>query len=402
MLMRSRQSSEPGVRPGEQDAWVRDVAARDVGTPSSPSSSVTGSRRIGGKYSYPGDLPVALLMARFLLVWVVLAATSCRHDGAAAAEPVKLSDRAFGTTWSVVLVPRAGCSEIDGERAGELVRQTLERVDSLFSTFRSDSELARFNRSADSSSFAFAPEARKVIAAALELARETGGAFDPTVAPLVRAWGFGAGAHDELPSPEHVEEARSRVGWGLLSWDENSRLVKRAPGVELDLSAVAKGYGVDAVLDALTGRYAPAGVLVEIGGDLRVMGTRAGGEPWRLGIQSPAGGLDSVVSMTGGALATSGDYRQTRGEGEARRTHIIDPRTGRPASPEVASASVLAPTALEADAVATALVVMGAGEALAYVEERPWLEALLMIRRPGEEQVSSKRASPGWPAGPRE
>jgi len=168
------------------------------------------------------------------------------------------------------------------------------------------------------------------------------------------------------------------------------------PGVQLDLSAIAKGYAVDAVVAELA-RDRPIGVLVEVGGEVRALGAKPGGVPWRVGIDdpdAPGSRLSAVALLTGGALATSGDYRRVRVIEGRRRTHVVDPRSGRPVEQRVASASVIAPSCMEADAVATALMVLGPEAGLAWVEDRPWLETLLMIRE--GDGVIEKRASSGW------
>jgi thiamine biosynthesis lipoprotein len=235
-----------------------------------------------------------------------------------------------------------------------------------------------------------------VIAAALEISRETGGAFDPTVGPLVRLWGFGSGAAERDPTEDELARARARTGWRHLEWDDEGRLVRRVPAVELDLSALAKGYAVDAIVGELA-RDRPLGALVEVGGEVRALGAKASGEPWRVGIEDPLAPdtrLEAVVALTGRALATSGDYRQVRLVDGERRSHVLDPRTGRPAARGVSSASVIAPTCMEADAVATALMVLGADEALAWVEDRPWLEALLLVRE--GDRIVERRASSQW------
>jgi thiamine biosynthesis lipoprotein len=285
------------------------------------------------------------------------------------------------------------------ERVAEIrdrVDATIDRVDRGMSTWREDAELARFNRHSDMDAFHFGPETRRVVAAALDLARETGGAFDPTVAPLVALWGFGTQAADSPPSVTELEEARRRVGWQHLWFREGGRLARRVPGVQLDLSAIAKGYAVDAIVAELA-RDRPIGALVEVGGEVRALGAKPGGVPWRVGIDdpgAPGSRLSAVVLLTGGALATSGDYRNVRVIEGKRRTHVVDPRSGLPVEQKIASASVIAPTCMEADAVATALMVLGPEEGLAWVEDRPWLETLLMIREGG--RISEKRASSGW------
>jgi thiamine biosynthesis lipoprotein len=338
--------------------------------------------------------PTAARFLRAVGFVLLLAGPACGSGDAP--HEVRLRGEALGTEWSVALVVRTLLAE---ERVADLrsrVAGTLDRIDRGMSTWRDDAELVRFNRSAGTRPFRFSPETRRVVAAALDLARETGGAFDPTVEPLMPLWGFRGEPTDADPGEAELERARARVGWRKLVWDDEGRLVKRVAGVELDLSAIAKGYAVDAIVDDLA-RERPLGLLVEVGGEVRALGTKAGGEPWRVGIEDarlPGANLEAVVELTGGALATSGDYRQARIVDGERRGHVLDPRTGRPAQTGVASASVVAPTCMEADAVATALMVLGADAALAWVEARPWLEALLLIRE--GDRIVERRASSGW------
>jgi len=337
---------------------------------------------------------VSTWAVRVLAVALLLAGFGCGDSEVA--HELRLAGEALGTVWSVELViPEAPAPQRVAE-IRERVDATLDRVDRGMSTWREDAELARFNRQTDLKFFAFSPETRRVIATALDLARETGGAFDPTVAPLVALWGFGAQAADTPPSVADLEEARRRVGWQHLEWSDGGRLARRVAGVQLDLSAIAKGYAVDAVVAELA-RDRPIGALVEVGGEVRALGAKAGGVPWRVGIddpEAPGSRLSAVVLLTGGALATSGDYRSLRVIEGRRRTHVVDPRSGRPVEQKVASASVIAPTCMEADSVATALMVLGPEEGLAWVEDRPWLETLLMVRDGG--RISEKRASSGW------
>lgn len=304
-----------------------------------------------------------------------------------------LEGPALGTRWRAEIVLREAPDAVPVGRLGARVEAVLERIDRGMSTWRADAEIERFNRGGDDV-VALSAEVRRVVSAALDLARESGGAFDPTVGPLVALWGFGAHAASHEPEEGELARVRSRVGWRKLRWDEGGRLRRRVPGVELDLSAIAKGYAVDAVVAEL-GAARPSGLLVEIGGEVRATGTGPGGRPWRVGIQHPGTeGLEEAVELHGVALATSGDYRQQRLVDGRWITHVIDPRTGRPVDRGVASASVIAPACLEADAVATVLMVLGPEAGLDWVEERPWLDALLLVR--GEGGALERRASSGW------
>jgi len=335
---------------------------------------------------------VAVLGAMLLLGGAGCGAPPARHE-------LRSSGEALGTTWSVKLVSRAAPRSGEEDELRERVAAVLARVDRGMSNWREDAELARFNRQSDATAFEFSPETRQVIStalAALEIARETGGAFDPTVGPLVALWGFGPDAVLEEPTQQELARARARVGWALLRWDPEDRLVRRVPGVELDLSAIAKGYAVDAIVHELASDR-PLGLLVEVGGEVRALGTTRLAEPWRVGIQDPTASGDDIeaaLALTGAALATSGDYRNLRIVAGKRRSHVIDPRTGRPLENHVASASVVAPTCMEADAAATALMVLGPDSGMAWVERRPWLDALLLLRR--GDRIVERRASSRW------
>jgi thiamine biosynthesis lipoprotein len=354
------------------------------GKKATPSLQLAGARR---RWDSPNL--AAVLGAALLLAGSGCGAPASRHE-------LHSSGEALGTTWSVKLVSRTAPQPGASDALRERVASVLERVDRGMSNWREDAELARFNRQTDVTAFEFSSETRQVVVAALEIARETGGAFDPTVGPLVALWGFGPDAALEEPTQEELARQRTRVGWPLLAWDREGRLVRRVPGVELDLSAIAKGYAVDAIVHELAGDR-PLGLLVEVGGEVRALGTTQLGEPWRVGIQDPTASgddLEAVLALTGAALATSGDYRNLRVVAGKRRSHVIDPRTGRPLDNRVASASVVAPTCMEADAAATALMVLGPDSGIAWVEQRPWLDALLLLRR-GDEIVE-RRASSRW------
>ncbi len=332
---------------------------------------------------------VPVLAALLLLAGLGCGAPAARHE-------VLSSGEALGTRWSVKWVSRASAEPIRSDALRDRVASVLERVDRGMSNWREDAELARFNRQTEPTGFEFSSETRRVIIAALAIARETNGAFDPTVGPLVALWGFGPDAVLEEPTEQEIARQRARVGWSLLAWDREGRLLRRVPGVELDLSAIAKGYAVDAIVHELV-RDRPHGLLVEVGGEVRALGTTLLGEPWRVGIQDPiARGdeLEAVLGLTGAALATSGDYRNLRVVSGKRRSHVIDPRTGQPLDNRVASASVVAPTCMEADAAATALMVLGPDLGMAWVEQRPWLDALLLLRR--GDRIVERRASSRW------
>ena len=225
---------------------------------------------------------------------------------------VELHGAAFGTTWSVVArgvaVPKPDLLA----RIGAV----LGRVDQGMSTWRKDSEVSRFAQ-APVGPFRFRAETAAVISRALEVARETAGAFDPTVRPLVALWGFGAKARTTEPTVAELDAARAAVGFAKLRWRDDGALSKTSAAVSLDLSAIAKGYAVDAVAAELA-RLGASAAMVEIGGEVVAWGDSPRAAAWRLAVDSPSdqavagAAIAAIVKLRRGAMATSGDYRQFR------------------------------------------------------------------------------------------
>ncbi len=285
----------------------------------------------------------------------------------------------MGTSYRIS-VPGAGPAHEPAIAA--VVRDSLERVDALMSTYRADSELSRFNRHRSTDPFPLSEETIEVLRLSLAVSEATGGAFDATVAPLVEAWGFGPGEAGAPPSDEEVARLRKGMGWAKLALDGSRRTAAKAvPELQCDLSGIAKGHAVDVVADSLADLGFP-NHLVEIGGEVRSGGTNLAGESWRLGIERPDGAgrmIQRILHVSGTGLATSGDYRNFRVVGGERFSHVLDPRTGRPAASQVASATVLDPSAARADGFATAMLVLGEQAGLALAA-REGLSVLLIVR----------------------
>ena len=304
-----------------------------------------------------------------------------------------VSGAAMGTTWSVKVADEGVDAEAE-RRIAELAEDAIARVDGAMSTWKEHSELSHFNTHGAARPFAISDEMARVLGIALAVTRLSGGAFDVTVLPLVHAWGFGAGAENgEGAAPRRSELVRLRrlVGAEMLVLDSERRtLVKRQKGVQVDLSAVAKGFAVDEVARALA-EAGFAHYLVEIGGELRAAGLRGDGSPWRVAIEEPveAGrAVHRVVALRDRAMATSGDYRSYYERDGKRISHTIDPRSGRPIEHRLASVTVIDEEAARADAWATALNVLGpeAGYALA---RKQGLAAYFIVR--GEDGVFESR-----------
>ena len=280
--------------------------------------------------------------------------------------------RAFGTTYAI----QASCPK---GVPRQLVKAELARINRQMSTFDAASELSIFNRAPVAVAVPVSPALAEVAAAAQRIAVATSGAFDPTVAPLVALWGFGADAADHPPTNAQLHEARLRVGYQRLELSLDPPTLKKTAPLTLDFSGIAKGYAVDRLATLLEEGSCSA-YLIELGGEIRVFGSSPDGGPWRVAIDSPEDGrLGQVLALRVGAVATSGDYRQRRGDAAGRATHIIDPRTGRPVAHRLASVTVVAEQALYADAYATALIAMGDAAGFDFAERRG-LAALFIVR----------------------
>ena len=326
--------------------------------------------------------------ARLVIFALCLLTLGCRGGGG---EPERLlyslQGGVFGTYYVVKLVVDRDAVAVaepsPEERALPFIEEELAEVDRLMSTYRDDSEISAFNRQQTVEPIAVSPQTLEVFTAAVELAELTGGALDITVGPLVEAWGFGpSGVGGTAPADAALEEMLARVGYDKLRLDaEAGTITKTVPDLDCDLSSLAKGYGVDRVLERLVAEGFDH-VLVEIGGEVRTAGQNLSGEPWRLGIERPMasrGEVQRVVALENESLATSGDYRQYREVDGRRVSHLLDPRTGRPIEHRVASVSVVDSTCMRADALATALMVLGEEEGF-DVAEAQGVAALFLVR----------------------
>ena len=297
----------------------------------------------------------------------------------------QMAGATMGTTWSlkVSLPDGAPLPWLDAIR--DTVQSRLDRVETLMSTWDSTSELSRFNRSRDTSALALSTETMAVLAVAGEVGRASGGAFDVTVAPLVNAWGFGPGSPvtGGPPSRSELDSLRLLVGFDRILLDlETGTAAKADPAVEVDLSAVAKGYAVDRAAAGIA-LLGVTDFALEVGGEVRASGLRPDGAPWRVAVEAPLVGSRAilrVLEVRNEAVATSGDYRNFFDAEGTRYAHIIDPRSGRPVGWKGFSVTVLHSDAARADAWATALSVLGPQEGLVLAKEQG-LAALFVITR---------------------
>jgi thiamine biosynthesis lipoprotein len=316
-------------------------------------------------------------------------------------EPVGLvsfSGPTMGTRYSVSLAPGTEPTNWPSnlQEVQQQVDERLAKIDRLMSTYDSESELSRFNRLNNNDWFAVSEETAQVVAAALEIAERTSGAFDPTIGPVVNLWGFGPDKHrPKLPSDGAIAEAMARVGYERVSVRIDPPALKKTHSdVYLDLSGIAKGFACDAI-SALLDELGFANTMVEIGGEVRTRGAKADGSPWRIGVEQPDnhdGKIHSAVNLVDGGMATSGDYRNFFQFEGVRYSHTIDPAIGRSVTHLLAAVSVVAPTCMEADALATALLVMGDEKGYDWCQEQN-IAAMFLVRR--DEQIVH-RVTPGF------
>lgn len=280
----------------------------------------------------------------------------------------RIKGRAFGTAWRVTAHAGRGLEALRSE-----IERVLDEVDRQMSPWRADSEIAGYN-AAGTSAIWVSDDTVTVVQAALDLARASGGAFDPTVGPLVGRWGFG-------PITDGARGWQSvATGKGLLA--------KGRPRLTLDLCGIAKGWALDRVAGLLRAA-GHADALIDIGGELAGFGRHPSGRAWQVAVEDPlAGGAAGVLALTDRAVATSGLAAQSYGVSGPDRSHIIDPATGAPVRGALRSVSVIAMTAMEADGWATALFAAGAvkGPALA---ERHGIGALFLSDAAGRLEARS-------------
>jgi thiamine biosynthesis lipoprotein len=296
---------------------------------------------------------------------------------------LQFSGQTMGTTYTVKLAGAAFSSaRVEALQAG--VHDALEGINRGLSLHRADSELTRFNRHEANTPFALSRDFLAVLATARQVSELSAGAFDVSVAPLTQAWGFGPDKRRVVPAAEQIAAGRAAVGWRGLQLDTAQRTASKARGgLQVDLGGIAKGHGVDLAALALEAGGAEH-YMVEVGGEVRTRGHNAQGRAWQIGIEQPDAQPQrarSVVPLSGRALATSGDYRFYFEQGGRRYSHEIDPRTAEPIRHGLASVSVVADSCMLADALATALIVMGPERGLALAQQLA-LPALFILREP--------------------
>lgn len=328
--------------------------------------------------------PAALLLATSVFVCLLL--SGCESE-----QPKIVSHQGMtmGTTFTVKWVSSQSDTELN-----KLIDNTLVDINQSMSTYIPDSELSILNRTPPGEPLSVSEPLAHVLALSKKISVETEGVFDNTVGPLVNLWGFGPdGRVVKAPRQSELDGVRDRVGYDYVKI-EGTQVVKQRQSY-VDLSAIAKGYGVDLLADLLEAKGIES-YLVEIGGELRARGFKPNGDEWRIAIESPTTAaertIQRIIAVKNVGIATSGDYRNYFEEDGVRFSHTIDPATGRPISHKLVSVTVLMPTCAEADALATAMMVMGPEKAYKFAETHKLSVFLLVKTDTGFEE----KMTPGF------
>lgn len=328
---------------------------------------------------------------------ILMALACCFLFGCSLKKQVTLTGRTMGTTYMVKVI--TGRFQ-DTRGIQEKIDEKLAAINASMSGYMEESEISRFNRmSRIDEDFRVSRDFFQVLMVGRNLHQMTHGAWDATIAPLVGLWGFGnSTSKHKIPEQQEIDNRLSGVGFDKISLEPGLILKKKHPLTTLDVSSIAKGFGVDKISELIEDEGIE-NYLVEIGGEVYARGSRIDGKAWKVGISTPDPDLPGnqvyrAVSLENRALATSGDYRNFFVENGKRFSHVIDPRTGYPVDNGVVSASVISDTCTFADGLATALMVMGKKESLVLVSQLENVECFLIVQE--KDGSFTDIASPGF------
>jgi len=302
-----------------------------------------------------------------------------------------LSGNTMGTTFNITLV--APPADFDLDELQTAILSHLEIIDGIASTYRTDSELSEFNANPSTGWIQTTSEFCRMVSAAIKMSSTTQGAFDITVGPLVNLWGFGpTDRENELPDREEIAAMMQNVGYRMIDADCHRGAIRKASAdVYVDLSGWAKGHAVDQIAALLDERDL-TNYLVEIGGELRLRGQNAEQQKFRIAIEKPLanGGMShTIMQLSDVSVATSGDYRNFYEEGGQRYSHSIDPRTGYPVTHALTGVTVIGENTAFADAMATALMVLGPDEGHLLAEKLQVAAYFILRSDDGIEELTT-------------
>tara|TARA_B100000767_G_scaffold273250_2_gene302865 strand:- start:531 stop:1670 length:1140 start_codon:yes stop_codon:yes gene_type:complete len=328
---------------------------------------------------------------RCFLLGALILSCACDFIPSSASPTLQLSGSTMGTYYRVVVVDDAdhftspeAYAAFEQETLQQRIDLQLSQLLLSMSTYQSNSEISLFNKLIPPACQTISSDFTDVMAMALDIAEDSDGYFNPLLNPLIHRWGFSSkNMSVNLPTQIEIDELLTLTQFSGFSVDFTDRKLCKSKAVELDLSGIAKGYGVDQIVHLLT-QIGSRHFLVDIGGEVRVLGENARGQPWRLAIEKPDGSssIQEVVALSHHAIATSGDYRNFFIHQGRRYSHLINPKSGYPISHDMASVSVIAETTAQADAWATALLASGEVNAKRFAESKGL--AVMMVFRENE------------------
>lgn len=316
-----------------------------------------------------------------VLLFLVFLLLACQKPVEKPQYPLHFSDAIFGTSFTIkapIIEGSVSSSEIQLQ-----IKQLLDKLNAQMSTYQPDSELSKINQNQTTEWINVSNSLYEVLKQANTISELSNGAFDITVGPLVNLWGFGPdGLSFVAPEDEKIKQQLLNTGYKhLLFNDDKKQIKKQNPQIYLDLSAIAKGFAVDKVSELLE-VYGIVNYMVEIGGELRLKGVNLQKQPWRIAVEKPTADkrmIQKVLPLSNISLATSGDYRNFFEVEGVRFSHTIDPRTGKPITHKLASITILSDTTMKADALATALMVLGDEQGFQLAEKEN-IAALFIIK----------------------
>ena len=305
--------------------------------------------------------------------------------------PFVYQGQTMGTSFTIKapVVPES----VDQQALKQLIKALLLEINSSMSTYIETSEISLFNHSTSTDWQEVSPRFFEVLRMAQNISELTQGAFDISIAPLVNLWGFGPDLTTyTVPEASKIKQRLNQIGYQHLSLnDEANKIKKTNPSLRLDLSALAKGYAVDQVA-LLMERSSISSYLVEIGGEIRLKGKNINGQLWRIAIEKPISdnrAIQKILPISNIAMATSGDYRNYFENEGIRFSHTIDPRTGYPAMHKLVSVTILRENSMEADALATAIMVLGPNDGYQLAEKKQIAALFLIKTDAGYEEKST-------------
>jgi len=303
--------------------------------------------------------PVLLAFFCCFLAAFLLTACSDSGFGPSSAKQLALSGPTMGTAYNIkFIVPE---NHLDVDELHAEVDEALRAYNMQMSTYIDTSELSRFNTSEIGNWQSVSSSLFNILSMSEGISQRSEGAFDVTVGPLVNAWGFGPNARNNIPSEQVIADLQARVGYKFLELNQQEREIRRVRDIYVDLSSIAKGYGVDVVAKLFDDRGIDR-YMIEIGGEVKIKGRNSSGKTWTIGVEKPSLGRQGALQAISGdnvAIATSGDYRNFYEHQGQRVSHTIDPVSGRPITHNLASVTVVASSCGLADGYATAINVLG-------------------------------------------